>query len=224
MAAIFVPNHRAGKMNAGSRTRLSRVSCQDMLSIAASTNTMVSELLTTFCRVDVNACCAPSTSPLSRWTRAPVLARLKNASGMRCTWSNTSVRRSWIRPSPTWAETQRSATDRPAVTIASTATMAAMREDDLGVAGRDAVVDEGLEQQRGHRAGRRLDGDERDEDREPARYGRANRRIRFRVSRVSLWSATVRSLAKLRMLGLPVVIDTGATSLVLGGLGLVGRW
>ena len=50
--AIFLPNQRAGKTNAGSRTRLSRVSCQDMLSIAASTNTMVSELLTTFCSVD----------------------------------------------------------------------------------------------------------------------------------------------------------------------------
>ena len=82
---------------------------------------MVSELLTTFCRVDVNACCAPSTSPLSRCTSAPVLARLKNASGMRCTWSNTAVRRSWIRPSPTCDDTQRSATDG-AETIASSAT------------------------------------------------------------------------------------------------------
>ena len=84
-----------------------------MLNIAASTNTMVSALLTTFCSVLVNACCAPSTSPLSRCTSAPVLARLKNASGMRCTWSNTAVRRSRIRPSPTCDDTQRSATDRP---------------------------------------------------------------------------------------------------------------
>ena len=50
----------------------------------------------------------------------------------------------------------------------------------------------------------------RDEDREPARgTGARTRRMRLRVSRVSLWSATVRSLAKLRMLGLPVAIDTG---------------
>ena len=58
------------------------------------------------------------------------------------------------------------------------------------------------------------------------RYGRANRRIRFRVSRVSLWSATVRSLAKLRMLGLPEVIDTGPPpwSWARRGAGLVSRW
>ena len=151
--AIFLPNQRAGKTNAGSRTRLSRVSCQDMLSIAASTNTMVSELLTTFCSVLVNACCAPSTSPLSRCTSAPVLARLKNASGMRCTWSNTAVRRSRIRPSPTCDDTQRSATDRPAPTIARPATTAAMVRTTWVLPGRDAVVDEVLEQQRGDRAG-----------------------------------------------------------------------
>ena len=44
--------------------------------------------------VEVNACCAPMTSLLSRLTSAPVWVRVKNASGMRCTWSNTSVRRS----------------------------------------------------------------------------------------------------------------------------------
>ena len=45
-------------------------------------------------RVDVNACWAPITSLLSRLTSAPVWVRVKNCSGMRCTWSYTWVRRS----------------------------------------------------------------------------------------------------------------------------------
>ena len=40
------------------------------------------------------ACCAPTTSPSSRLTSDPVCARVKNASGCRCTWSKTWVRRS----------------------------------------------------------------------------------------------------------------------------------
>ncbi len=37
--------------------------------------------------VDVNACCAPITSLFSRLTSAPVCVRVKNCSGIRCTWS-----------------------------------------------------------------------------------------------------------------------------------------
>ena len=44
--------------------------------------------------VDVMACWAPITSLLSRLTREPVWARVKNAIGCRCTCRNTCVRRS----------------------------------------------------------------------------------------------------------------------------------
>ena len=44
--------------------------------------------------VDVMACWAPMTSLLSRLTREPVWARVKNATGCRCTCRNTWVRRS----------------------------------------------------------------------------------------------------------------------------------
>ena len=44
--------------------------------------------------VEVIACWAPTTSLSRRATSEPVCARVKNAMGCRCTWSNTSVRRS----------------------------------------------------------------------------------------------------------------------------------
>ena len=44
--------------------------------------------------VFVTACCAPTTSLFSRDCSAPVCVRVKNAIGMRCTWSNSSTRRS----------------------------------------------------------------------------------------------------------------------------------
>ena len=44
--------------------------------------------------VPVTARCAPMTSLFMRLTSAPVWVRRKNAIGMRCTWSNTAVRRS----------------------------------------------------------------------------------------------------------------------------------
>ena len=49
---------------------------------------------TTPARVEVSACCAPMMSPFSLLTSEPVCARVKNATGCRCTWPNTSVRRS----------------------------------------------------------------------------------------------------------------------------------
>ena len=42
----------------------------------------------------VTACCAPITSLLSRDCSAPVCVRVKNAIGIRCTWSNSATRRS----------------------------------------------------------------------------------------------------------------------------------
>ena len=61
--------------------------CQDRVSIAAITSATVSRLLTTLDSVPVNACCAPSTSLFSRLISAPVWVRVKNAIGIRCTWS-----------------------------------------------------------------------------------------------------------------------------------------
>ena len=49
---------------------------------------------TTDDRVEVKACWAPTTSVLSRLTRAPVWVRVKKATGIRCTWLKTWVRRS----------------------------------------------------------------------------------------------------------------------------------
>ena len=57
-------------------------------------STSVMALLTTLDSTDVKACCAPMTSLPSRVTRAPVCARVKNATGWRSTWENTWVRRS----------------------------------------------------------------------------------------------------------------------------------
>ena len=45
-------------------------------------------------RVEVKACWAPMTSLLSREMSAPVWVRVKNATGIRCTWAKTSERRS----------------------------------------------------------------------------------------------------------------------------------
>ncbi len=41
-----------------------------------------------------SACCAPTTSVLSRLTSDPVWVRVKKASGWRCTWVNACTRRS----------------------------------------------------------------------------------------------------------------------------------
>ena len=88
-------------------------------------------LATTPDRVEVKACCAPMTSLFSRLTRAPVWVRVKNASDICCTCSNTLVRMSKIRPSPIREENQRvpressaSSTARPAMISASRTTTA----------------------------------------------------------------------------------------------------
>ena len=62
--------------------------------MTARTSTSCSTLDTTDDSVDVSACCAPMTSLLSRLTREPVCALVKNAIGCRWTCSNTCVRRS----------------------------------------------------------------------------------------------------------------------------------
>ncbi len=98
---------RAGMTNTGSRISATRVICHEMLSITTSASVSVTRLLTTPDNVSLNARCAPRTSLLSRLTSAPVRVRVKNATGIRCTWSNTLVRRSRISPSPMLADSQR---------------------------------------------------------------------------------------------------------------------
>ncbi len=127
MAAIRVPIRRAGSTNTGSRTRASRVICQEMLSITASVSSRVTVLATTPDRVLLNARWAPITSLLSRLTSAPVRVRVKKATGMRCTWSKTAVRRSRISPSPSVADSLRVSSPSPASATAITAMSTASR-------------------------------------------------------------------------------------------------
>ena len=88
-----LPTHLAGKMKIGNITSETTVICQDSTSMAPSTSTRLTTLATTEDSVLVSARWAPITSLLSRETSAPVCVRMKNATGMRCTWSKTSVRR-----------------------------------------------------------------------------------------------------------------------------------
>src|SRR5690606_1872115 len=124
------PMRRAGTTNTGSSTRARRVICQEIRTITANVSSTVTMLLTTPERVSLNARCAPMTSLLRRLTRAPVRVRVKNATGIRWTWSNTAVRRSRMSPSPMRADSQRlarpmppSATARNAITTASQTTV-----------------------------------------------------------------------------------------------------
>ncbi len=112
-------------MKTGSSTSDRAVICQDSVNITPAVRTSPMTLDTTPDRVEVKACWAPMTSLFSRLTSAPVWVRVKNASGIRCTWSKTLVRRSKIRPSPMRAEYHRctsdssaSSTARPAITSA----------------------------------------------------------------------------------------------------------
>ena len=105
--AIRLPMRRAGTTNTGSSTSARSVICQDRVSITASAGTRVTTLPTTVDRVLLKARWTPMTSLLRRETRAPVRVRVKNATGIRCTWSKTAVRRSRMRPSPSVADSRR---------------------------------------------------------------------------------------------------------------------
>src|SRR6266550_3761583 len=61
--------------------------CQDSENITPAVSSRPITLETTPDSVEVNACWAPITSLLSRLTSAPVWVRVKNCSGIRCTWS-----------------------------------------------------------------------------------------------------------------------------------------
>ena len=81
-------------MNSGTMHNASSVICHDSSSIAMSTSVTLMTLLTTLDNVPVNACCAPSTSLLSRLISAPVCVRVKNAIGIRWIWVKTAERMS----------------------------------------------------------------------------------------------------------------------------------
>ena len=99
-AAIVRPIRRAGSRNSGVSSNDSTVICQEMVSITTSVSVSVTRFDTTPESVSENARCAPMTSLPSLLTSAPVRVRVKNATGIRWTWSNTAVRRSRISPSP----------------------------------------------------------------------------------------------------------------------------
>ena len=82
----------------GSSTSASSVICHEKLSITANVSISVTALPTTLDSVSLKARCAPITSLFRRLTSAPVRVRVKNATGMRCTWSKTAVRRCEDQP------------------------------------------------------------------------------------------------------------------------------
>ena len=94
IAARRRPTRLAGQMKRGSRARARRVSRHSSSTIASSVVVRMITLETTEPRVVVNARCAPMTSLLSRLINAPVWVCVKNATGMRWTWSKREARRS----------------------------------------------------------------------------------------------------------------------------------
>jgi hypothetical protein len=62
----------AGIRNRGSNAMEASVNCHDSTAIDPMTNSRVATLLRACENVDVNACCAPATSPTRRETSLPV--------------------------------------------------------------------------------------------------------------------------------------------------------
>ena len=123
--AMVRPIHRAGSRNSGISTSDSSVTCQEILSMTTRVSVRVTTLVMTPEKVSEKARCAPITSLPSLLTRAPVRVRVKNATGIRCTWSNTAVRRSRIRPSPMVDDSHRVTSETPASATATAAITAA---------------------------------------------------------------------------------------------------
>jgi hypothetical protein len=128
---MAAPIRRAATTNTGISRSETAVTCQEIPIITAKVSASVTALDTTPDSVSEKARWAPITSLPSRLTRAPVRVRVKNATGIRCTWSKTAVRRSRIRPSPmvddshlVISDTVASATATPAITTASNTTVA----------------------------------------------------------------------------------------------------
>ena len=101
------PIRRAGITNTGSSTSANTVTCHDKLIITTSVERSCDDVGHDAGQRRGERRCAPMTSLLSRLTSAPVWVRVKKATGIVCTCSNTARRRSTIRPSPMRAENQR---------------------------------------------------------------------------------------------------------------------
>ena len=135
------------------------------MNITTAVSTSPMTLLTTPDSVEVNACCAPITSLLSRLTSAPVWVRVKNASDIRCTCSKTWVRMVKIRPSPIREENQRPDQTERGVDHGEAGDHD--REPDHrrhGAAAGDLVDDATGQQRRGHPDDRRHDGEQQEDD------------------------------------------------------------
>ena len=89
-----LPTRLVGRMNTGSRARAISVSRHSSRNIATSVVASTMELDTTDPSVPVNARWAPITSLFIRLMSDPVCTRVKNAIGIRCTWSYKPTRRS----------------------------------------------------------------------------------------------------------------------------------
>ena len=120
-----------------------------MPSITASVNVSVTRLDTTPDSVSEKARWAPMTSLPSRLTSAPVRVRVKNATGMRCTWSNTAVRRSRMSPSPMVDDSHRVISDTTASPTATTAMTSASSTTVVAGAAAHDLVDDLAGQHRG---------------------------------------------------------------------------
>ena len=161
------PIQRAGSRNSGISSSDSSVTCQEILSMTTSVSVSVTMLVMTPEKVSEKARCAPITSLPSLLTRAPVRVRVKNATGIRCTWSNTAVRRSRIRPSPMVDDSHRVTSDTPASATATAAITAASITTTPAAAVAD-LVDHLARQQRSGQAEQRADHADHDEHAQPA--------------------------------------------------------
>ena len=81
-------------MKSGSAINVSNVIAQLSLNMITSVTTSWMTFCSTVPSVLVTVCCAPTTSLFKRDCNAPVCVRVKNAMGMRCTWSKSLTRRS----------------------------------------------------------------------------------------------------------------------------------
>ena len=165
--AMVRPIQRAGSRNSGISSSDSSVTCQEILSMTTSVSVRVTMLVMTPENVSEKARCAPVTSLPSLLTSAPVRVRVKNATGIRCTWSNTAVRRSRMRPSPMVDDSHRVTSDMPASATATAAITAASATTTPQRAPAD-LVDDLAGQQRGGEPEQRTDHADRDEPAQPA--------------------------------------------------------
>lgn len=140
-AAMRRPVRRAGRTKRGSRTRASRVTCQERPIMTTKARTSVATLETMPARVSLKARWAPMTSLLRRLTRAPVRVRVKKATGIRWTWSKTAVRRSRMSPSPRRELRPRATMPSPASATAMAAMSSASRVTRRVGAGDEGVDD-----------------------------------------------------------------------------------